>query len=111
MIEAGGDLTVNVSKKDDGGIDLDGGRDVAVIGSQLKAGGDVMLGATGDVAVLSGVEEHGEYSKKTKSGFLGLSGKTRPVRYDDALDNSGKKRAPTEKELNWSLEYVQNKSG
>ncbi|MCX5509187.1 hemagglutinin repeat-containing protein, partial [Pseudomonas sp. BJa3] len=73
VIEAGGDLTVNVSKKDDGGISLDGGRDVTVIGSQLKAGGDVMLGATGDVAVLSGVEEHGEYSKKTKSGFLGLS--------------------------------------
>ncbi|MCX5510508.1 hemagglutinin repeat-containing protein, partial [Pseudomonas sp. BJa3] len=73
VIEAGGDLTVNVSKKDDGGISLDGGRDVTVIGSQLKAGGDVMLGATGDVAVLSAVEEHGEYSKKTKSGFLGLS--------------------------------------
>lgn len=73
VIEAGGDLTVNVSKKDDGGISLDGGRDVTVIGSQLKAGGDVMLGATGDVAVLSGVEEHGEYSKKSKSGFLGLS--------------------------------------
>ncbi|MGG7595725.1 hemagglutinin repeat-containing protein [Pseudomonas sp. WC1] len=73
VIEAGGDLTVNVSKKADGGIALDGGRDVAVIGSQLKAGGDVMLGATGDVAVLSGVEEHGEYSKKSKSGFLGLS--------------------------------------
>ncbi|BDU10019.1 hypothetical protein PRtIB026_A44140 [Pseudomonas sp. RtIB026] len=73
VIEAGGDLTVNVSKKEGGGIALDGGRDVSVIGSQLKAGGDVMLGATGDVAVLSGVEEHGEYSKKTKSGFLGLS--------------------------------------
>ncbi|MDW9405106.1 hypothetical protein GE454_18790 [Pseudomonas soli] len=40
-----------------------------------------------------------------------VPGKTRPVRYDDALDNSGKKRAPTEKELNWFLEYVQNKSG
>ncbi|MEW5543603.1 hemagglutinin repeat-containing protein [Pseudomonas soli] len=78
VIDAGGDLTVNVSKKADGGIALDGGRDVAVIGSQLKAGGDVMLGATGDVAVLSGVEEHGEYSKKSKSGFLGLlkSGKS-----------------------------------
>ncbi|SEQ42721.1 filamentous hemagglutinin, partial [Pseudomonas soli] len=73
VIEAGGDLTVNVSKQADGGIAIDGGRDVSVIGSQLKAGGDVMLGATGDVAVLSGVEEHGEYSKKTKSGFLGLS--------------------------------------
>lgn len=73
VIEAGGDLTVNVSKTDSGGISLDGGRDVSVIGSQLKAGGDLMVGATGDVAVLSGVEEHGEYSKKTKSGFLGLS--------------------------------------
>jgi len=44
-----------------------------VIGSQLKAGADLMVGATGDVAILSGVEEHGSYSKKTKSGFLGLS--------------------------------------
>ncbi|MBI6954545.1 hemagglutinin repeat-containing protein [Pseudomonas sp. CCOS 191] len=73
VIEAGGDLTVNVSKQDYGGISLDGGRDVTVIGSQLKAGGDLMIGATRDVAVLSGVEEHGEFSKKTKSGFLGLS--------------------------------------
>ncbi|MGC3892896.1 hemagglutinin repeat-containing protein, partial [Pseudomonas urmiensis] len=73
VIEAGGDLTVNVSKTENGGLALDGGRDVSVIGSQLKAGGDLMVGATGDVAVLSGVEEHGEYSKKTKSGFLGLS--------------------------------------
>ncbi|WP_236180764.1 hemagglutinin repeat-containing protein [Pseudomonas mosselii] len=73
VIEAGSDLTVNISKQDYGGISLDGGRDVTVIGSQLKAGGDLMIGATGDVAVLSGVEEHGEFSKKTKSGFLGLS--------------------------------------
>ncbi|WP_063545307.1 hemagglutinin repeat-containing protein [Pseudomonas putida] len=73
VIEAGGDLTVNVSKTASGGIALDGGRDVTVVGSQLKAGGDLMLGAGGDVAVLSGVEEHGEFSKKTKSGFLGLS--------------------------------------
>ncbi|QXH49115.1 hemagglutinin repeat-containing protein [Pseudomonas fakonensis] len=72
-IEAGGDLTVNVSKGQSGGISLDGGRNVSVVGSQLGAGGDLMLGAKGDVAVVSGVEEHGEYSKKTKSGFLGMS--------------------------------------
>lgn len=52
---------------------VDGGRDVTVIGSQLSAGNDLLLGATGDVAILSGVEEHGSYSKKKKSGFLGLS--------------------------------------
>ncbi|MBI6975913.1 filamentous hemagglutinin N-terminal domain-containing protein [Pseudomonas lactis] len=73
VVEAGKDLTINASKKTDGGMSIDGGRDVTVIGSQLKAGGDMLLGATGDVAVLSGVEEHGSYSKKTKSGFLGLS--------------------------------------
>ncbi|SFX88860.1 filamentous hemagglutinin [Pseudomonas sp. NFR02] len=73
VVEAGKDLTINTTKKPDGGMSIDGGRDVTVIGSQLKAGGDMLLGATGDIAVLSGVEEHGSYSKKTKSGFLGLS--------------------------------------
>ncbi|MES2082355.1 MAG: hemagglutinin repeat-containing protein, partial [Pseudomonadota bacterium] len=73
VVEAGKDLTINTTKKPDGGMSIDGGRDVTVIGSQLKAGGDMLLGSTGDVAVLSGVEEHGSYSKKTKSGFLGLS--------------------------------------
>ncbi|WP_395605095.1 hemagglutinin repeat-containing protein [Pseudomonas sp. B16120] len=73
VVEAGKDLTINATKKTGGGMSIDGGRDVTVIGSQLKAGGDMLLGATGDIAVLSGVEEHGSYSKKTKSGFLGLS--------------------------------------
>jgi len=73
VIEAGNDLTVNASKAADGGMSIDGGRDVTVIGSHLKAGGDLLVASTGDVAVLSGVEEHGSYSKKTKSGFLGLS--------------------------------------
>lgn len=73
VIEAGNDLTVNASKSADGGMSIDGGRDVTVIGSQLKAGGDLLVASAGDVAVLSGVEEHGSYSKKTKSGFLGLS--------------------------------------
>ncbi|WP_283190188.1 hemagglutinin repeat-containing protein [Pseudomonas sp. PMCC200344] len=73
VIEAGQDLTVNTSKTASGGITLDGGRDVTVIGSQLKAGNDLMVGATRDVAVLSGIEEHGSYSKKTKSGLFGMS--------------------------------------
>ncbi|WP_395502397.1 hemagglutinin repeat-containing protein [Ectopseudomonas mendocina] len=73
VIEAGNDLTINTSKTDGGGLSLDGGRDVTVIGSQLSAGNDLLVGATGDVAILSGVEEHGSYSKKTKSGFLGMS--------------------------------------
>jgi len=73
VIDAGHDLTVNTSKDAQGGVSLDGGRDVSIIGSQLKAGNDLILGATNDVAVLSGVEEHGSYSKTTKSGFLGLS--------------------------------------
>ncbi|WP_218018510.1 hemagglutinin repeat-containing protein [Ectopseudomonas alcaliphila] len=73
VIEAGNDLTINTSKTDGGGLSIDGGRDVTVIGSQLSAGNDLLVGATGDVAILSGVEEHGSYSKKTKSGFLGMS--------------------------------------
>ncbi|WP_080695115.1 hemagglutinin repeat-containing protein [Stutzerimonas decontaminans] len=73
VIEAGNDLTINTSKTEGGGLSIDGGRDVTVIGSQLSAGNDLLVGATGDVAILSGVEEHGSYSKKTKSGFLGMS--------------------------------------
>ncbi|WP_217501306.1 hemagglutinin repeat-containing protein, partial [Pseudomonas brassicacearum] len=73
VVEAGQDLTVNTSQTASGGVTLDGGRNVTVIGSQLNAGNDLVVGATGDVAVLSGIEEHGSYSKKTKSGFLGLS--------------------------------------
>jgi len=73
VIEAGNDLTINTSKAANGALNLDGGRDVTVIGSQLSAGNDLLVGGTGDVSVLSGVEEHGSYSKKTKSGFLGLS--------------------------------------
>ncbi|TIH10895.1 hemagglutinin repeat-containing protein [Pseudomonas leptonychotis] len=73
VIDAGNDLTINTSKAVDGSMSIDGGRDVTVIGSQLKASNDLLVGATGDIAVLSGVEEHGSYSKKTKSGFLGLS--------------------------------------
>ncbi|WP_230151284.1 hemagglutinin repeat-containing protein [Pseudomonas brassicacearum] len=73
VVEAGQDLTVNTSQAASGGVTLDGGRNVTVIGSQLNAGNDLVVGATGDVAVLSGIEEHGSYSKKTKSGFLGLS--------------------------------------
>ena len=73
VVEAGGDLTLNTRKAADGSLNINGGRDVTVIGSQLQAGKDLLVGGTGDVAVLSGVEEHGSYSKKTKSGFLGLS--------------------------------------
>lgn len=73
LIEAGKDLTINTSKAADGSLNLDGGRNVSIIGSELKAGSDLLMAAAGDVAVLSGIEEHGSFSKKTKSGFLGLS--------------------------------------
>lgn len=73
VIEAGQDLTINTRRTADGGLSINGGRDVTVIGSQLKAGSDLLIGATGDVAVLSGVEEHGAYSKTTKSSTFGLS--------------------------------------
>lgn len=73
VIEAGRDLTVNSSKDEDGNVSLDGGRNVTIIGSQLKAGNDLVVGATKDVAVLSATEESGSYSKKTKTGLFGLS--------------------------------------
>lgn len=64
---------MNTTQGENGAVSLDGGRDVTLVGSQLKAGNDLVLGATGDIAILSGIEEQGSYSKKTKSGFLGLS--------------------------------------
>ncbi|PQP06661.1 hemagglutinin [Pseudomonas frederiksbergensis] len=73
VIDAGHDLTVNSSKDGDGGVSLDGGRNVTIIGSQLKAGNDLVLGATNDVAILSATEETGDYSKKTKTGLFGMS--------------------------------------
>nr|WP_283094061.1 hemagglutinin repeat-containing protein [Pseudomonas sp. MWU12-2345] len=73
VIDAGHDLTVNSTKAADGSVGINGGRDLSIVGSKLKAGDDLILAATNNVAVLSGVEEHGSYSKKTSSGFLGLS--------------------------------------
>ncbi|WP_225137889.1 hemagglutinin repeat-containing protein [Pseudomonas putida] len=73
VIEAGRDLTVNSSKDEDGAVSLDGGRNVTIIGSQLKAGNDLVVGATKDVAVLSATEESGSYYKKTKTGLFGMS--------------------------------------
>ncbi|MFJ2486387.1 hemagglutinin repeat-containing protein [Pseudomonas sp. NPDC087639] len=73
VIEAGHDLTVNSSKDEDGSVSLDGGRNVTIIGSQLNAGNDLVVGATNDVAVLSATEESGSYTKKTKTGLFGMS--------------------------------------
>ncbi|WP_248741907.1 MULTISPECIES: hemagglutinin repeat-containing protein [unclassified Pseudomonas] len=75
VIEAGQDLTVNTHKDEDGSVNLDGGRNVAIIGSQMKAGNDLVLGAKNDISVLSATEENGSYTKKTKTGLFGLSSK------------------------------------
>nr|WP_256662578.1 MULTISPECIES: hemagglutinin repeat-containing protein [unclassified Pseudomonas] len=73
VIEAGQDLTVNTFVDGDGNVSLNGGRNVTVMGSELKAGDNLIVGATNDVAVLSATEESGAYSKKTKTGLFGLS--------------------------------------
>ncbi|WP_339538770.1 hemagglutinin repeat-containing protein [Pseudomonas sp. RA_15y_Pfl2_54] len=73
VVEAGHDLTVNASQTDKGGVSLDGGRDVTVIGSQLKAGNNLVLGAMNDISVLSATDEHSDFSKTTKKGSFGLS--------------------------------------
>lgn len=73
VIEAGNDLSINTSKAADGSLTLEGGRDVAVIGSTLKAGNDLLVGGQGNVSVLSGMEEHGTFYEKKKSGSFGLS--------------------------------------
>nr|WP_256578080.1 hemagglutinin repeat-containing protein [Pseudomonas sp. R25(2017)] len=75
VIEAGQSLTVNTHQDEDGSVNLDGGRNVTIIGSQLSAGNDLILGAKNDVSVLSATEESGSYSKKTKTGLFGLSSK------------------------------------
>ena len=78
VIEAGRNLTVNASLSDKGGVSLEGGHDVTVIGSQLKAGNNLVLGALNNVSVLSATDEHSDFSKTTKKGSFGLSksGKT-----------------------------------
>jgi len=68
QLTAGGDLSINVSQTASG-LQLSGGRDVSVIGSHLTANGDLLLGATGDIQLLSASEESGQYSKTTRSGF------------------------------------------
>ncbi|MNB63080.1 Filamentous hemagglutinin [compost metagenome] len=73
VVEAGHDLTVNASQTDKGGVSLDGGRDLTVIGSQLKAGNNLVLGAMNDISVLSATDEHSDFSKTTKKGSFGLS--------------------------------------
>ncbi|WP_455805262.1 hemagglutinin repeat-containing protein [Pseudomonas fluorescens] len=78
VIEAGRNLTVNASLSDKGGVSLEGGHDVTVIGSQLKAGNNLVLGAMNDISVLSATDEHSDFSKTAKKGSFGLSksGKT-----------------------------------
>ncbi len=87
VIEAGQDLTINTRKAADGSVGINGGRDVNIVGSQLSAGNDLILGATNDVSVNSGVEQHGTYSKTTKSGAFGLSksGKSQMTRNVDQV--------------------------
>ncbi|WP_339494671.1 hemagglutinin repeat-containing protein [Pseudomonas sp. RA_105y_Pfl2_P56] len=75
VIDAGDDLTVNTHKDEDGSVNLDGGRNVTIIGSQMNAGNDLVLGANNDVSVLSATEETGSYTKKTKTGLFGMSSK------------------------------------
>lgn len=76
-VTAGGNLTVNSQLSEDGSIGLTASEDVAIVGSELSAGGELIVAAGDDVEILSGVEEHGAYSKKKKSGLLGISKKSK----------------------------------
>jgi len=75
VIQAGGDLSINVSQNADGAVSLNGGRDVVVAGSQLNAGNDLLLGATGDIYLLSKEESQSSASSTRKSGSFGLNKK------------------------------------
>ena len=87
VLNAGQDLTINTRKAADGSVGINGGRDVNIVGSQLSAGNDLILGATNDVSVNADAEQHGTYSKTTKSGSFGLSksGKSQMTRNVDQV--------------------------
>jgi filamentous hemagglutinin len=78
-LEAGHDLTVNITQDKDGRIGLTGGQDVSVIGSQLKAGNDLLVGGAGNVNLMSAQEQaDSSYSVKKKGSFgLSKSGNSR----------------------------------
>lgn len=64
---------VNVSQDKDGRISLNGGRDVTVVGSQLKAGNDLLVGATRDVSLVSAQEQQDSAYSQKKKGSFGLT--------------------------------------
>ncbi|MCE4073615.1 MULTISPECIES: hemagglutinin repeat-containing protein, partial [Pseudomonas] len=88
VIQAGKDLTVNISKSEDGGIRLNGGRDVVVAGSQLQAGNDLMLGATRDISILATEQDQASSSGKSKSSTFGVS-KMKEVRNSASTEQVG----------------------
>ncbi len=88
VVQAGKDLTVNISKAEDGGIRLNGGRDLVVAGSQLQAGNDVMLGATRDIAILATEQDQVSASGKSKSSAFGVS-KMKEVRNSASTEQVG----------------------
>ncbi|WP_225594830.1 hemagglutinin repeat-containing protein [Pseudomonas sp. PDM22] len=88
VIQAGKDLTVNISKAEDGGIRLNGGRDLVVAGSQLQAGNDLMLGATRDIAILATEQDQASASGKSKSSAFGVS-KMKEVRNSASTEQVG----------------------
>ena len=73
QIEAGHDLTVNVTQDKEGRISLNGGRDVTVAGSQLKAGNDLLVGGVRDVSLVSAQEQADSSYSMKKKGSFGLS--------------------------------------
>ncbi|MDR6960299.1 filamentous hemagglutinin [Pseudomonas brassicacearum] len=73
QIEAGHDLTVNITQDKDGRIGLNGGRDVTVVGSQLKAGNDLLVGGSRDVNLMSAQEQADSSYSVKKKGSFGLS--------------------------------------
>ena len=72
VIDAGHDLTVNASQDLEGRVNIHGGRNVTVAGSTFRAGNDMLIGARGDVSVVSAGEESGASSKTSKSGAFDL---------------------------------------
>lgn len=88
VVQAGKDLTVNISKSEDGGIRLNGGRDVVVAGSQLQAGNDLMLGATRDISILATEQDQASASGKSKSSAFGVS-KMKEVRNSASTEQVG----------------------
>jgi filamentous hemagglutinin len=71
QIQSGGSISINTVVSAEGELQLTGGRDLRIEGSQLQAGQDITLGTLGDIAISSRAEERTSSAQSSKSSLLG----------------------------------------